>query len=101
MRLKKTIALFCILIFSIQILPLRQIGSLLCGNTMNEEIPHGPLTIKETSGKYVPFQTLDYLNSSSLASVYMNNCKAYIGYASILPANHIKEIHTPPPNHLI
>jgi hypothetical protein len=99
MLAKRIIAVFCVLIFSIQILPLRQIGSLLFGNTMNEEIPHSMPGIKENCGKYVSSYEFDFFSGSILTSDYLNNSNSYIHYASLLPANHTGEIHTPPPNY--
>jgi hypothetical protein len=96
---KKIISLVCLLILSIQVLPLRQIGSLLSSNQLTEELPHSACEIKSSVLKFEPtipdpFGSAGVLQTDQLAT----NAIRFVHSASVLPAPHAGEIHTPPPN---
>jgi hypothetical protein len=97
MKFKKIIALICLVTLSTQMLPVKEIGAVLFGNQLNEEIPHS-LDI----GKDTPCKLLlknDYLlNSFAENDLGSGNISEYVHFASLLPHNHACEIHTPPPN---
>ncbi len=94
---KKIITLFCLLVLSMQMLPLRQIGSLLSSNQLTEELPHsmcGKSVVKFEPGTMDPFETMDAV----LENFRGFNKLDFVHFASELPACHSGEIHTPPPN---
>ena len=96
---KKIIALVCLLILGIQVLPLRQIGCLLSKNQLTEELPHSVCEVKNSVQKFEPtipdpFGSAGVLQTDLLAT----NAIRFVHFASVLPASHEGEIHTPPPN---
>lgn len=97
MKFKKAIALLCLLMLAIQMLPVKEIGAILFGNQINEEIPHS-LDI----GKDVPCKLLvksdSFLSHITDNDFLSGNIGEYVHFASLLPNNHTDEIPTPPPN---
>lgn len=93
--MKKALTILSILIFSIQLLPLTQVGSLLFSSQLTEELPHSFSVEKATDLKFEPakpeFNLAPGLISSSSQIIYIH-------FASSLPDNHEGEIQTPPPN---
>ena len=97
MKLKKIIALICLVVLSTQVIPLRQIGAMLFNNQIQEEIAHASDCGKKLPGEkelhnYFPsvfnfqVQTLSGINNQSI-------------YAhSRLVKLHVAEVPTPPPN---
>lgn len=95
----KIIALVCLLIVGIQVLPIKRIGALLCKNQLTEELPHTPCEVKSAVLKFEPtipdaFGSAGVLQTDLLAT----NAIRFVHSASVLPAPHEGEIHTPPPN---
>lgn len=87
------------LVLSVQILPVRQMGKLLLSNQLTEELPHSCDECKDCMMKYeptipAPFADLNLLQTRLLATVAFRFSHA----AAELPNNHAGEIHTPPPN---
>lgn len=97
MRLKKVIALFCLLMLASQMLPVKEIGAVLFGNQLNEELPHSLDVGKDVSCKLLVKSDsfLHYLVDSNFLS---GDIGEYVQFASLLPKNHATEIPTPPPN---
>ena len=93
--MKKIVALICLVVLSVQVLPVEQIGDLLGSNTMNEELPHNSFTEKADDLK---FENTSCYISSVLLFCSLAQSEAYIHFASSIPDNHQGEIHTPPPN---
>lgn len=96
---KKIITLFCLLVLSIQMLPVRQMGALLCSNQLTEELPHNDGEAKAPIYKYEPtipdpMAGLDLLQTDLLATIAFR----FAHSASVLPSVHAGDIHTPPPN---
>jgi hypothetical protein len=96
---KKIISLFFLLILSIQVLPLKQIGCLLSKNQLTEELPHAACEVKNSVQKFEPtipdpFASGGVLQTDQLAT----NAIRFVHQASVLPSPHAGEIHTPPPN---
>jgi len=93
--MKKAATIFCLLVLSIQALPVKQIGAMLFSNQFTEELPHSmELKGKLSLGKEDPFI------ASSIFSLQLIQAddKAYFHFAVSLPPSHPGEIHTPPPN---
>lgn len=95
---KRIINIFLVLILSVQILPIQQMGKLLFTNTFTEEIPHsldtGPEQAKQNESKsdfiYMP-------EISHLRLIDISTLKRPVVSVAI-PQNHTTEIHVPPPN---
>lgn len=99
MNLKKIISCCLALVLAIQLLPVKQVGLLLCSNQIQEEIPHTidsskQETAKEDVNKTVLFYEAAYHENLNL----LHNHSTYYSFASKLPSFHAKDIHTPPPN---
>lgn len=80
-------------------LPIAQIGSMLCKNQWTEELPHdsdetGTL---ETAVKFNhPFLPPNHY--ISVSSVIETKALAYIHHSEQIPSNHSTEVVTPPPD---
>lgn len=97
MKLKKIIALICILVLSVQVIPLRQIGAMLFNNQLTEEIAHNSDCGKKSSSeKEVPSSFPAVLNTAVKELSATNNLSIYS--RSNLVKLHIAEVPTPPPN---
>ena len=97
MRIKRIIAFVCLLVLATQALPVKQIGAVLFGNQINEEVPHSVDTGKDCGKvlcKIDPFITAQPADDCFITPANID----YAHFASLLPLNHAGEIHTPPPN---
>ncbi|MGI8635247.1 MAG: hypothetical protein ACR2KZ_07570 [Segetibacter sp.] len=95
----KVISFFLVLLMTMQMLPVKQIGKVLASNQWNEELPHDADEAgKDVSVKFNhPFlPPVAYTTSASIAS----NVKAlaYIHHSEQIPSNHSTEVVTPPPD---
>jgi len=102
MKRKHFIALFCLLVLCIQVLPVRQIGAMLSGSQLTEEVSHSLQTGKDGLGKLDfakgdPFLLLD----TTFGHLFITASEQHIHFAIVLPAYHAGEIPTPPPNSAI
>lgn len=97
MKLKKVITLFCLLVLSTQVLPLRQIGSILSSNQMTEELPHD--AIGKGIAKFDPNSCDPFLAINFVMENISNSSKLqFIHFDTDLHSRHAGEIHVPPPN---
>jgi len=97
MKLKKIIALICLVVLSIQVLPVQQIGAMLFNNQITEEIAHSSDCGKKVNGeKEVHNFFPDVLNNTGKELAVTNNQSIYS--RSRLVKLHIAEVPTPPPN---
>lgn len=97
MKVKKIIALICLVVLSTQVLPLRQIGAILFNNQLTEEIAHSVDGGKKMNGEkemHHCFYTV--LNTTGKELSVTNNQSIYS--RSRLVKLHIAEVPTPPPN---
>ena len=98
--LKKLIGILLLFVLSIQILPVGQVGALLCNNQMNEELQHstdaghGHDFAKKFAGKN-DFLQPDIVLYQLLAN---KNREYFFHLTDKVPANHSLDIHVPPPN---
>jgi len=98
MKLKKIIAVICLIVLGTQVIPLRQIGAILFSNQMTEEIAHASDCGKKGSGEkefHHNYSTPVFNNASQELSV-TNNHSIYARYR--LVKQHVDEVPTPPPN---
>ncbi len=98
MKLKSIIATLLIIVLSIPMLPVREVGQLLSSNQMTEEIPHGTDTCK-SFGKVFQFQEEVIEHEHGLSIFLGSQDVQYISFNIKLPAIHHGDIPTPPPNH--
>jgi len=97
MKIKKIIALICLVALSTQVIPLQQIGAMLFNNQITEEIAHGSDCGKKGNAeKEVHHFFPAALNLTARELVVANNQSIYS--RSILVKLHIAEVPTPPPN---
>src|ERR1700741_3973935 len=95
---KKFCTLFLLLVLSIQILPIQQLGGLLFSNQFTEEIPHS-IDLEKDCCKKALLKS-DFLSTPSLSvlSVYIDFSFRHPHFADAIPQNHTGDIHVPPPN---
>jgi hypothetical protein len=96
---KKLITYFLLLVMSIQILPVQQLGRMLFCNQFTEELPHQGLDTDKDGfnkgfDKGICLYTSGFhfgINSSNISSQYLH-------FADAIPLSHEVDIHVPPPN---
>ena len=94
---KKIIALFCLIVLCIQVVPLRQIGAMLFNNQITEEIAHASDCGKKLSEEkelHSYFPSVFNVLSKTLSGT--NNQSIY-GHVRLVKL-HVAEVPTPPPN---
>lgn len=96
---KQFLAYLFLFIFSFQVLPVKELGKLLAGNTMTEEVQHdcdwepGGKMKKEGDSFLPPTDT------TPARSIALEKAIAIIVHHSDgLPDYHVPDILTPPPN---
>ena len=99
LKSKKIISIFLILVFVLQLLPIRQaINYFFIDNQMTEEIVH----INKPAAKNIntPDEDFHFINDQlSLLHTHLLVDIAAIGlYKEMLPSSHADDIETPPPN---
>ncbi len=99
MKLKQAITFFCLLVLTIQLLPVQQLGRQLFNSQFTEELPHdADDAMKDVKGK-LPFKTDFLIAGDSAAFSFIQTAGSqYIHFAISLPSFHTKDVHTPPPN---
>ena len=95
---KKIINIFLIIVFATQILPIQQVGSLLFGNQLTEEVPHAIDDFVKDGSKcegkcefVIDFYETIMPHFTTVSLLIKDLCV-------IFPHNHSTDIHTPPPN---
>jgi len=99
LKSKKIISIFLILIFVLQLLPIRQsINYFFIDNQMTEEIVH--LNKSLTKNINTPDEDFHFINDHlSLLHTHLTIDIVSIGlYKEMLPFSHEADIETPPPN---
>lgn len=95
---KRIINIFLILVLSVQVLPVQEMGKMLYCNQFTEEIPHSldqtPENAKQSESKS------DFISTPELALPYVKGPSNLIRpiTCDVIPQNHTNEIHVPPPN---
>ena len=95
--LKKYIAIFFVLLFTTQSLPIRQVGQFIAGGTMIEELP-------ETGSSKSLADPIDskwlFINGNpdNNAGLALNERFSYIHWSASLPFRLAIDVQTPPPN---
>lgn len=96
---KQLFSAFLLLVLITQMLPLRQIGSVLFSNQINEELPHSMDIDKGCFKKNTQYS--DYLTAIPMAavSVFIDFSYSHHSFADRIPQNPAGEILVPPPNY--
>ena len=99
MKGKYFIAMLCLLVMITQILPLKQIGAMLSGNQMSEEIPHSSDDSKDGIAK-IDFSKCDpfILHHSTYSYLFLATLQEFMRINIALPAWQAGERPTPPPD---
>lgn len=98
MKWKNVIAIFCLLVLSTQMLPVKQLGALLSSNTVNEELPHALDDGKDTGKIDLAKDNIIPPSQMALPGLIANINREYIHFSVSLPKHHAGDIQTPPPN---
>jgi hypothetical protein len=95
---KRIINIFLVLVLSVQILPIQQMGKLLYSNTFTEEIPHCPDHCPEQA-KQAESKS-DFISTPELSILRIDTVSSILRpiLSDAIPQNHTNEIHVPPPN---
>jgi hypothetical protein len=95
---KKLINIFLILVLSVQMLPVQQMGRALFNNFFNEEIPHSMDFEKDCCKKMQgKSEFIDWTSNPVLVAGSIEMVQSSFEDAS-MPHNHSNEILVPPPN---
>lgn len=81
----------------LQVLPVKQVGAVLFGNQINEELPHSD-TCKDISKKQVSPSDYVIASGAGILTSLLNNSRRFVSYSSEIPLNHSLDILVPPPN---
>jgi hypothetical protein len=97
MNLKKIIALICLFVLSLQVIPVQQIGGMLFNNQITEEIAHSSdcgkkFSVEKESDNYII--AFNHYNISALSLTNNHGIHAH----TVLVKFHVEEVQTPPPN---
>lgn len=95
---KKLINIFLILVLSVQVLPIQQMGRALFSNMFTEEIPHS-LDVEKDFCKKIQGKSefIDWVNELQLNYTIIV-CSLPVLQDATIPHNHSIEILVPPPN---
>lgn len=96
MQLKKIIALFCLMVVCIQVLPVKELGAILFNNQITEEIAHANCEKKPSIEKHTDDYLLSNINTTTFNLDCTNNHGMHAHVA--LVQLHVAEVQTPPPN---
>jgi hypothetical protein len=97
MKLKKIIAVICLMVLSTQVIPLRQIGAMLFSNQLTEELAHGADCVKkpcEEKELHTYFPSAFDLQPQTLSGINNHSMYAHVRLVNL----HVAEVPTPPPN---
>ncbi len=99
--MKRVVAAIFLLIFSFQIIPVKEIGEILFKGQITEEETHACNNKGNESklGKFNNYLDLDFLESqNSCIAHYNHSLSVAFAVADNLPIGFIPDIATPPPN---
>ncbi|MEO8109409.1 MAG: hypothetical protein ABI594_05235 [Ginsengibacter sp.] len=91
---KKIITIFFLSVFLIQLLPIREVGKLIAGATMTEELPESGASKSTVDAKWFLTHT-HYGDNTALNSTGLSQ---YIHFSETLPFRLPSDVQTPPPN---
>jgi hypothetical protein len=92
---KKIVNIFFLLVFMIQVLPVKQVGRILFQASLIEELPEkGP---SKTTGLEDETKNVLSFYQFNILSAYNSLC-SYIHFSETLPGLMAGDVQTPPPN---
>src|SRR4051812_24925994 len=97
MKLKKFIALICLIVFCTQVIPLRQIGAILFNNQITEEIAHSSEGGKKLANEKDAYAYFPSVFNFQIQTLSGTNDKSIYAHSRLIKL-HIAEVPTPPPN---
>jgi len=95
---RRFLNIFLLLVLSIQVLPVKQLGEQLFNNQWSEEVNASDSACKEmgkSSDTTLDFEAGFYNASSQIVVATPNN---FINFQDIIPAHQVFEVPVPPPN---
>lgn len=96
----KVISFFLCMLIALQMLPVKEIGKMLCNNQWTEELPHGSADDGEKSDASTPFQK-NFLPVNALTGpsfIIETKARTYIHSSDQVPSNHSTDVVSPPPD---
>ena len=95
----KIISFFLALLMMVQMVPVEQIGAMLCSNQWTEEFPHdidetGKDSLVKFNHPYLPLG----LSANSASFAFETKSLAYLHFSQQIPFNHSTEVVSPPPD---
>ena len=96
---KKLVNILLILVLSVTILPIKQVGNMLFNNQWTEELSdHADHQVekKSTPAKWALLKDSDLFNCSNQSLLLASS--GHYAFSQSLPVNPCGEIHSPPPN---
>ncbi|MBI2272471.1 MAG: hypothetical protein EPO58_00665 [Chitinophagaceae bacterium] len=94
---KQFCTVFLLMVMTIQILPIQQLGGLLFNNQFTEEVPHAVPVEKGNFQK--AFLRSDYISTTfESISSHINANSPHHYFDDAIPPNHTSDILVPPPN---
>ena len=97
MKLKKVIAVICLIVLSTQVIPLRQIGAMLFNNQITEEIAHTSDCGKKLTGEKELYTYFAAVFNTQLEMLTGTNNQGIYAHSRLIKL-HVDEVPTPPPN---
>ncbi|WP_026768553.1 hypothetical protein [Asinibacterium sp. OR53] len=94
---KKIINIFLVLVLSVQMLPVQQMGRMLFSNQFNEEIPHSVDAAKSIMKKADSDFVTPPVVCIQASIIYLH--KLQPAEADAIPLNYATDILVPPPNY--
>jgi hypothetical protein len=98
MKMNRIISLFLSVVLALTILPVQEIGALLAGNQIQEELPHNMGTEDSKSTDHLAKGFLPPPSYSLLSDANSQTASIYIHDSESIPSNHSTDIISPPPN---
>ncbi len=95
---KKIINILLIIVFATQILPIQQVGSLLFGNQLTEEVPHAIDDVAKDGSKAEGKSEFLVTTFEAISPYFITISTSVKDMSVLFPHNHSTDIHTPPPN---
>lgn len=96
--IKKAINIFILLLFATQILPIKQVGGLLFGNQITEDVMQDVDGVAKDSCKIDYKSEFIEPNCTSLIFIYSLYLFTLDDLSIVFPHNHSTDIYSPPPN---
>jgi hypothetical protein len=99
MKMNRIISLFLSIVLALTVLPVQEVGCLLAGNQIQEELPHNMST--EDAAKNLDVAVKGFLPPSSynlLLDIDSRAAGLYIHLSESIPTNHSTDIVSPPPD---